>query len=105
VHRSLHIWAFPSLACLRLAHTDRGLLDGDSVPDPLPSECLDFDLLMVCTWSRTRCWPDRYWLTDGIASDVSSTFPMEITDFRGSEGVIVIIVRSVRVSCGTTSAA
>lgn len=65
------------------------LLVGDKEADPLLLlECLDLFLLTVCTCSRTRCWPDRYWLTDGRASDVSSTFMMEMADFSGSRVVI-----------------
>ena len=51
-------------------------------------DCLDLVLLILCTCSRTRCCPDLNCFTDGRASDVSSTFPMEMADFSGSRLVI-----------------
>lgn len=78
------------------------LLVGDKEEDPLLwLEPLDLLLLMVCTCSRTRCWPDRYWLTDGRASDVSSTFIMAMADFSGSIFVIFFFSFSILYKDGT----
>lgn len=67
---------------------------GDKEVDPLlVLACLDLVLRNFCTCSRTRCCPELYWFRDGRASDVSSTFSMAMTDFRGSR---VVIFRSNR---------
>lgn len=52
-------------------------------------ECLDLCILMVCTCSRTRRWPDRHWLGEGRARDVSSTAKKDIADLSGSTFAIV----------------
>lgn len=53
---------------------------------------LDLLLLMVCTWSRTRCGPERSLLSEGKASDVSSEFPQVIAERSGS-GAIIFLTR------------
>lgn len=95
-------WGFSVSWVVSTAQVNRLLLlVGDKEVDPLlVLDCLDFVLLIVCTCSRTRCCPDRYWLTDGTASEVSSTLPMAMTDFSGSKLAIFPPDLSV---CGPTT--
>lgn len=59
--------------------------EGDSEPF-FPG--LDLLLLMVCTWSSTRCCPECSLLSEGSASDVSSLHPNVIADRSGSGAII-----------------
>lgn len=63
-------------------------LVGEPSPDTLLLLYLDLLLLIVCTWSRTLCCADLSSRSDGSASDVSSTSPIERADFKGS-GIIL----------------
>lgn len=46
--------------------------------------CLNLLRLMVVTWSRTRRWPDRRFVSDGRARDVSSLAPKDKAERNGS---------------------
>ena len=71
------------------------LLVGDRDAEPLRApDCLDLVRRMLCTCSRTRCLPEGLRVPAGRASEVSSTFPMAMTDFRGSE--LVILYRKIK---------
>lgn len=63
------------------------VLVGEGDREPL-LPCLDLLLLMVCTWSSTRCCPERSLLSEGSASDVSSAPMVVIADFSGSGAII-----------------
>lgn len=64
----------------------RGGLVGEGALTLLPR--LDLLLLMLWTWSSTRCCPDRNLLSEGSASEVSSATPMVVADRSGSGAII-----------------